>query len=762
MNTEHCRNVIIGSGEGGKYLAWHLAQAGEPTMVIERKYVGGSCPNINCLPAKNEIWSAKVANLVQHASEFGSVTGAVSVDMEAVRKRKRAMVDGLIEVHKNRYKATGAQLVMGSAKFVGPKTLEIRLVDTEDEIRIDAERVFLNLGTHASIPAVPGLEDCDPLTHIELLELSHLPQHLVVVGGGYVGLEFAQALRRFGSNVTILQHGPHLLTNQDHDVSDEIQRILVSEGIDVVTSAEIVNVSGRSGVEVKLAIRTPQVKRTVAASDVLVAAGRTPNTDGMGLDVAGVELDHRGYIKVNDRLETTAQDIWAIGECAGSPQFTHASLDDFRVIRDNLAGGSRSTRDRLMPSCLFTDPQVAHVGLTEAQAKHKGIAIEVARLPMAAALRTRTISETQGFMKALIDSEDGRILGFTMVGAEAGEVMAVVQMAMQTGASYTVLRDAILAHPTMAEGLNSLFSGVKMAASGHVHQDSSKMWPRTAVHRVEADGVKLFYREAGPKDAPVVLLLHGFPTSSFQYRELIPRLADKYRVIAPDLPGFGFTEIPEGRKYTYTFDALAKTIEAFTDALGLKSYALYVFDYGAPTGFRVAMARPENVSAIVSQNGNAYEEGLGDAWAPIRRYWTTPSSENREAIREALNAEGMRREYGSGIADPEVLAPEGYTLDATLLARPGNQDVQLDLFLDYANNVKLYPKFHEYFRKWKPPLLAIWGKHDPYFIPAGAEAFKRDIPNAEVRFLDTGHFALETHINEVAHRMREFLAKVVH
>ena len=762
MISEYCRNVIIGSGEGGKYLAWHLAQSGEPTMVIERKYVGGSCPNINCLPTKNEIWSAKVANLVQHASEFGSVTGEASVDMEAVRKRKRAMVDGLIEVHRSRYKASGARLVMGSAKFVGPKSLEVHLVDDEDEIRIDAERVFLNLGTHASIPAVPGLVECDPLTHVELLELSHLPRHLLVVGGGYVGLEFAQALRRFGSKVTILQHGPHLLANQDHDVSEDIQRILVSEGIDVVTSAEIVSVSGRSGAEVKLAIRTPQGELTLVASDVLVAAGRTPNTHGMGLDVAGVELDHRGYIKVNDRLETTARDVWAIGECAGSPQFTHASLDDFRVIRDNLAGGNRSTRDRLMPSCLFTDPQVAHVGLTEAEAKHKGIAVQVARLPMAAVLRTRTISETQGFMKALIAPEDGRILGFTMVGAEAGEVMAVVQMAMQAGAPYTLLRDAILAHPTMAEGLNSLFSGLEMAVGDGAHQDGSKMWPTTSVHRVEADGVKIFYREAGPKDAPTVLLLHGFPTSSFQYRELIPRLAERYRVIAPDLPGFGFTEIPEKRGYTFTFDALAKTIEAFIDALGLKRYALYVFDYGAPTGLRVAMARPENVTAIVSQNGNAYEEGLGDAWAPIRRYWTTPSSENREAIRKSLNADGMRREYGAGIADTDVLAPEGYTLDAALLARPGNQDIQLDLFLDYANNVKLYPKFHEYFRKWKPPLLAIWGKNDPYFIPPGAEAFKRDIPNAEVRFLDTGHFALETHVNEVAHRMREFLAKAVY
>jgi len=280
---------------------------------------------------------------------------------------------------------------------------------------------------------------------------------------------------------------------------------------------------------------------------------------------------------------------------------------------------------------------------------------------------------------------------------------------------------------------------------------------RTLIHRVEADGVKVFYREAGAADARVVLLLHGFPTSSFQFRELIPRLADRYRVIAPDLPGFGFTEVPEGRNYKYSFDGLAKTIEAFTDALGLRRYVLYVFDYGAPTGFRLAMARPDRVTAIVSQNGNAYEEGLGDAWAPIRRYWSDPSSENREAIRKVLNLEGMRREYSSGISDPGLIAPEGYTLDAALLARPGNTDIQLDLFLDYANNVKLYPAFQEYFRKSQPPLLAIWGKHDPYFIPAGAEAFRRDNPNAVVQLLDTGHFALETHVEEIALAMQEFL-----
>jgi len=285
--------------------------------------------------------------------------------------------------------------------------------------------------------------------------------------------------------------------------------------------------------------------------------------------------------------------------------------------------------------------------------------------------------------------------------------------------------------------------------------------PRASIRRVEADGVKMFYREAGPSDAPVVLLLHGFPTSSFQYRELIPRLADRYRVVAPDLPGFGFTEVPDERHYKYSFDGLAKTILAFTDALGLTRYALYVFDYGAPTGFRLAMARPDRVTAIVSQNGNAYEEGLGDAWAPIRRYWSEPSSENRAAIRTALNLEGLRREYSSGISNPDLIAPEGYTLDASLMARPGNTDIQLDLFLDYANNVKLYPAFQEYFGKAQPPLLAIWGRHDPYFVPAGAEAFRRDNPNAVVQLLDTGHFALETHVEEIALATRQFLAKAV-
>jgi pimeloyl-ACP methyl ester carboxylesterase len=295
----------------------------------------------------------------------------------------------------------------------------------------------------------------------------------------------------------------------------------------------------------------------------------------------------------------------------------------------------------------------------------------------------------------------------------------------------------------------------KAATGTSPHQSSV---PLTSVHKVKADGIQIFYRAAGDAAAPVLILLHGFPTSSFMFRDLIPRLADQYRVIAPDLPGFGFTEVPEGRKYVYSFDALAGTIEAFTEALELSRYAIYVFDYGAPTGFRLAMRRPERVTAIVSQNGNAYEEGLGDAWGPIRTYWSAPTAENREVIRKnILTLEATRWQYTHGVPNPEVVAPESYTLDYALLERPGNKEIQLDLFLDYASNVKLYPKFQEYFRKSKPHLLAIWGKNDPFFIPAGAEAFRKDIPHAQVQFLDTGHFAIETHATEIAAAIKELL-----
>ena len=466
MDTERYRNLIIGSGEGGKSLAWHLAQSGQQTVVVERRWVGGSCPNINCLPSKNEIWSAKVADLVHHANRFGITAGPTSIGMAAVRRRKREMVDGLIAMHLDRYKATGAELVMGEAKFIGSNTIEVRL-NGGDTRTLIGERIFLNLGTHASIPPVAGLAECGPLTHIEALELDRLPEHLIVIGGGYVGLEFAQAYRRFGSRVTILQHGPQLLANEDPDVAAEILQIFSTEGIDVVASTEIISVQGHSGASVNLVVRTPIDDKTIRGSDILVATGRTPNTAGIGLETAGIELDLRGYVKVNDRLQTTASNVWAMGECAGSPQFTHASFDDFRVIRDNLAGGNRTTHDRIIPYCLFTDPQVAHVGLTETEARRRAVAVRVVSLPIAAVLRTRTTSETRGFMKALISPDDDRILGFTMIGPEAGEVMAIVQTAMLAGLPCRALRDAIFTHPTMAEGLNLLFSSIVQVNAGH-------------------------------------------------------------------------------------------------------------------------------------------------------------------------------------------------------------------------------------------------------------------------------------------------------
>jgi pimeloyl-ACP methyl ester carboxylesterase len=280
----------------------------------------------------------------------------------------------------------------------------------------------------------------------------------------------------------------------------------------------------------------------------------------------------------------------------------------------------------------------------------------------------------------------------------------------------------------------------------------------TSLHKIDVEGTVVFYRSAGDPRAPVLLLLHGFPSSSFMFRNLTPLLADQYRVIAPDLPGFGFTEVAKETDYRYSFDGLADTLAAFTQALELNHYAIYVFDYGAPVGFRLAMRYPERVTALISQNGNAYVAGLSEAWAPIKKYWAEPTAENREVLRQnILTAEGTRWQYQHGVGDPEIVAPESYTLDAALLERPGNKDIQLDLFLDYASNVNLYPKFQEYFRKAQPPLLAIWGKNDPFFLPAGAEAFRRDIPSAQVEFLDTGHFATETHSLEIASSIKKFL-----
>jgi pyruvate/2-oxoglutarate dehydrogenase complex dihydrolipoamide dehydrogenase (E3) component len=457
--TEHFDILVLGSGEGGKYLAWHLASSGQRTAVVERKWIGGSCPNINCLPSKNEVWSAKIADLVHHAAKFGMVTGPTAIDMRLVRQRKREMVEGLIAMHLEKYKASGAELIMGTGRFVAPKTVEVRLNDGGARV-LAGDKVFLNLGTHAAIPPVPGLADAQPLTNIELLELDRVPEHLLILGGGYVGLEFAQAYRRFGSRVTVIEHGPQLVGREDEDVAEELRRILQTEEIDILLGADILKVTGRSGGSVRVLIRTSRGEQTLAATDLLVATGRIPNTAAIGLELAGVGLDARGYVQVNESLETTAPDVWAIGECAGSPQFTHVSFDDYRTIRHNLSGQFRSTRDRLVPYCLFTDPPLARVGLSERDSQQQGIAVRVAKLPMSAVLRTRTTGETAGFMKVLVEAAGDRILGFVMIGPEAGEVMATVQIAMLGGLPSTILRDAILTHPTMAEGLNALFAAL--------------------------------------------------------------------------------------------------------------------------------------------------------------------------------------------------------------------------------------------------------------------------------------------------------------
>jgi pyruvate/2-oxoglutarate dehydrogenase complex dihydrolipoamide dehydrogenase (E3) component len=451
--------LVLGSGTGGKLVAWHMAQAGRRTAVVERKWIGGSCPNIACMPSKNEISSARVAYLVRHAAEYGWTIDPPAIDMAVVRRRKREMVEAQVAKHLENYKASGAELIMGSGRLVAPKTIEVSLNDGGTRV-LAGDQIFINVGTHAAIPDIPRLEAAQPLTHIEALELDYLPPHLIVLGGGYVGLEFAQAYRRFGSRVTVIEQGPQLMGREDRDVADEIQRILSGEGIEFLIRSEVIAVDGRSGQDVGLTVRTQSGERTIDGSDILVAAGRVPNTNGIGLEEAGVELDARGYISVNERLETNAPGVWALGECAGSPQFTHVSEDDFRIVRDNLAGGKRSTRDRLVPYSVFTDPPLAHVGLSEGEAESQGVAARVAKLPTSAVLRAQAIGETQGFIKLLVGANDDRILGFTMIGSEAGEVIAVVQTAMLAGLPYTRLRDAVLTHPTMAEGLGFLLASV--------------------------------------------------------------------------------------------------------------------------------------------------------------------------------------------------------------------------------------------------------------------------------------------------------------
>jgi pyruvate/2-oxoglutarate dehydrogenase complex dihydrolipoamide dehydrogenase (E3) component len=461
--VEQFDTLILGSGQGGKLLAWHLGRSGQRVAVVERQWVGGSCPAVACLPSKNEVWSARVAHLARHAAEFGAITGPVEIDMTKVRDRKRNMVEREAAFHLQAYAESGAELIMGVGRFVAPKTIQVQLNDGGTRT-LSGNRVVVNVGTHAAIPDIAGLRTAEPLTHIGALDLDRAPTHLIVLGGGYIGVEMAQAYRRFGSRVTIIERGARLMAREDADVGDEMLRILRAEGIDVVLDARTVGVEGRSGTHVRVIVQTPSGERTLDGSDILVATGRVPNTADIGLEHAGVKLDERGYIRVNDRLQTSAPDVWAIGEVAGSPQFTHVSVDDFRVVRDNLAGGNRSTGDRLIPYTLFTDPPLARVGMNEGDAQRQGVNVRVATLPMNNVLRTEATDETQGFMKVIVGANDDRILGFAMIGSEAGEVMAVIQTAMIAALPYQKLRDAVISHLTVAEGLGPLLSKVPARA----------------------------------------------------------------------------------------------------------------------------------------------------------------------------------------------------------------------------------------------------------------------------------------------------------
>jgi pyruvate/2-oxoglutarate dehydrogenase complex dihydrolipoamide dehydrogenase (E3) component len=458
-NPEEYDLVILGGGTGSTIAAWTFAGQGQRVAAIDRKYVGGSCPNIACLPSKNIIHSAKVASYLRRSEEFGIARKDFTVDMSAVRDRKRRMVSGWNKVYLDNYKKTGAEFILGSGRFIGPKTVEVTLPNgTVRQVR--GTNVIVNTGTRAALQPIPGLVEARPLTHVEALELDEVPEHLFVIGGGYIGLELSQAMRRFGSRVTIIDRNDRPMHREDDDVTEALQGLFQDEGIEIVLNATVKRISGRSGQSVRLVIGQRGVEKTLEGTHLLVAAGRAPNTDGIGLELAGVELIAGGYIKVNERLETTAPGVWAIGEAAGSPQFTHVSVDDFRVVHDSMTGGKRVTSGRLVPFCLFTDPEFARVGLSEKEAKAQGIAYRLFRIPMEAVMRASTLSETRGFLKALVDTVSDRILGFTGFGVGAGEILSSLQIAMLAGLPYTALRDAILTHPTLVEGLIPLFSSV--------------------------------------------------------------------------------------------------------------------------------------------------------------------------------------------------------------------------------------------------------------------------------------------------------------
>lgn len=455
-SVENFDILVFGGGKAGKTLAMDQAKAGKRVAVVEAGLIGGSCINIACIPSKTLIRSAEVAHATRRAVEFGTQVENVRTDLDFVRRRTASVVAEMVAFNQAGFDASGFDLVIGWGKFVAPKTIE---VDTGNGVRtLTAEKIFINLGTSAAMPDVPGLAEAEPITHVGALQLGNTPTHLLVLGGGYIGMELGQAFCRLGSEVTIIESGSRLAPREDEDVSTALIDVLKAEGVDVAFECTGTTVSGRSGQSV--AVETAD-GRIFEGSHLLVAAGRRPRTDGIGLDVAGVELDARGFIKVDHHLRTSAAGVWAMGEVAGTPMFTHASLDDYRVVASQLKGGDRTTKGRVIPYCVFIDPEFARVGLNESEAKSRNIEYRLAKLPMDVVPRARTLSQRKGFMKALVAKDTDQILGFSMLGVNAGEVMSVVQMAMFGKVPFTALRDGIFAHPTISEGLNMLFGNVK-------------------------------------------------------------------------------------------------------------------------------------------------------------------------------------------------------------------------------------------------------------------------------------------------------------
>ncbi|MFQ5769680.1 MAG: mercuric reductase [bacterium] len=454
--------LVIGAGQAGGPLSTTLARAGWKTAIIERKHVGGTCVNEGCTPTKTMAASARVAYLARRASDYGVQTGTIGIDMTRVRKRKRAIVESFRSGSQSGIEKTeGVDLIMGEASFTGPESVEVRL--NAGEIRqLSAEKIFINTGTRTIVPPIKGLDKIPFLTSTTIMELDVVPEHLMVLGGGYIGLEFGQMFRRFGSQVTIVQRGKQLLTREDRDIADEVNKILQEDGIEVLLQSTVLSVEERANGHLQLTVSTPAGERSLTGSHLLVAVGRAANTDRLNLESAGVATDERGFVRVNDRLETSASDVYALGDVKGGPAFTHISYDDFRIIRTNLLeGGAATSQDRLVPYTVFMDPQLGRVGMSEKEAKERGRPFQVAKLPMSHVARALEVDETRGFMKAVVDADTDQILGCAILGIEGGEIMSVLQMAMMGNVPYTVIRDGVFAHPTLAESLNNLFMSLK-------------------------------------------------------------------------------------------------------------------------------------------------------------------------------------------------------------------------------------------------------------------------------------------------------------